>query len=229
MPSVPNSCLCPLIWRPDRDDKRKPAETRCLVGSRCSDFLNDDRDSNRGGLLDLHQRVGNVNVGAEYGTATSSGGINWIGDRCVDPLHMSPRAGNHDSGRIGIDLNDLLPFRENSGYSGVNFHLPGKANIKCQVKLAGNNLFDLDLPRVANLLGGKLKGPLPGRRTSQIDFGLHIVGAQPANDALRTTNPDLRFGNGLGADFEISRHIVKYNGGPNRNFGGLFVAGNQEP
>src|SRR5262252_421571 len=194
-----------------------------------SDFLHPHRDPDGGWLPYLNQRVRDVHIGGEDRGPQRTRGVNRIGGGGIDAFDMMPRTENRDACRIGFDFNDLLPAGEIPCHPGMDFDFPGQTGVERQLQLAGHDLLDHDLTRMANLLGGQLEGPCPGIDSGQVNLGLNLVRPQLPDGTLRAANADLRFGNGLGAELEVRRHVLEHDGGAHGNFGGLLVARNQEP
>ena len=75
--------------------------------SRGSDLLHQDGDADRPGLLDLYERVGDINVGVENRFAGGAGHVDGVRGGLFDPLDMAPRSTDGDRGRIAFFLDDL--------------------------------------------------------------------------------------------------------------------------
>ena len=87
----------------------------------------------------------------------------------------------------------------------------------------------LNFAGMANLLRGDVESTLLRLGARQVDFRLNVIGFELADDSLGTPNTDLGLGNGFGADSEIGRNVLEDDGSTHRDFGGLFIAGNDEP
>ena len=94
---------------------------QCAVAA--SYFLHNDGHANRVGLINLDERIGNVDAGGEDGAAKGAGGVDRIGGGGVDFLDMMARTGNRDAGWIRGHFDDLLPVGEDSGDARVNLNL----------------------------------------------------------------------------------------------------------
>src|SRR5579862_8981283 len=178
-----------------------PPPSDASVDDGSSGFLDDHGYANRRGLHDLDQRVGNIDVGGEDGTAAGSSCVDGIGGRSVDFLDVMSRARNRDACRIGLDLNFLVV--RNSSYARMNLDLAGRARIEGKVQLAGDNLNDSDIAGVANLLRSQVEGSVTGLDVQQFDFRVDLVCLQLADDALRAAHTDLGLRNHLGTYLKL--------------------------
>src|SRR5271169_1968966 len=191
------------------------------VRGRVSYFLHENGHTNRSGLHYLHQRVGYVDVGGEDGAAAGSGGVDGIGCGSIDFLDVMTGTGDGDAGRIGLEFDVLVVG--NSGHPGMNLDLAGHARIEGEVQLAGHDLHDGDVARMAHLLRSQIKGSVAGLDVCQLDFRVNLVRLQLPDDAFRAADTDLRLGNRLRTDFELRWDVLKNDGGANGHFRRLLV------
>src|SRR5277367_298550 len=110
------------------------------------------------------------------------------------------RAGDGDARGIGLDFDDLLTLGKRSGHAGMNFDLATRRRIEGEMQLAGENLNDGYVARVADLLRSEFIGAISRPDAGEVDLGVNFVGLQLADDALGSAHANLRLGNGLGAD-----------------------------
>src|SRR5579863_4521065 len=252
MPSVPNNCRCWLMrlvryetqiiktrskeWllghqnapRADCQDpppcKKTLAKDDSSVARRCADLLHHDRHADGCGVFHLHQRIGNIHICCEYGAAERPCRVDRIGGGSINRLHVVTRASDGDACGFGMDLHNLLSGGEHSRDSWMHLYLASHPCVEGEMQLAGHDLSNTYLSRMAYQLRRQVKSPVARFHIGQIDFSLYFVPFELTNDPLRPTNPNLRFGNGFRADFQLTRHVLKHNRSTDSNFGRLFVS-----
>ena len=85
-----------------------------------------------------------------------------------------------------IDPDDLLPLRESAGHPGMYLDLASQSSIEGETELAGHDLHDHDVARMAQPAGGEIERCAPGDwfRQGQVRPELHwpAAGGLPARD-----------------------------------------------
>ena len=140
-----------------------------------------------------------------------------------------PGAGDGDTRRIGVDFDNLVAVGKVARHPRMNFDFAGHARIEGKMQLAGNDLHDADVARMAHLLRCEVEGAFPRFDVGQIDFRVDFVGLQLADDAFRAAYADLRFLDRLGTDLQLRGNMLKDNGCVQRDFRRLLVSRNQKP
>ena len=92
----------------------------------------------------------------------------------------------------GIDVPDLVAGSEGAENPRTHRNLAGKTSVEGEVKLAGNDLHDFQLPRLMDLLRRQIERALPRLHSAEFDLGVNIRRLQAPHNALRTPHPDLR-------------------------------------
>src|ERR1700722_6953902 len=205
-----------------------PSEVSSMRRS-ASYFLHQHRHSNRSCLHDLHQRVWHIHIRVEDRDPAGARCIDRIGRGRTDFFHMLSGPGDGNSGRIGVDFNNLIPVRKVASHARMNLDIASQARIKSQVQLAGNYLNHGYISRMAHLQGGEFESAFAGFHIRQFDFRVDFAGLKLPDNAFRATDTDLRLGNHLGTDLELRGNMLEDDGRAHRHLGGLLVGRNEKP
>src|ERR1035441_6621339 len=85
-------------------------------------------------------------------------------------------AGDGDAGGIGLDFDFVVG--KIAGHTGMNLDVTSHARVESQVQLAGDDLYNGDVSRVAHLLRGKVEGSFARFDVGEVDFGMDLIRLQ---------------------------------------------------
>src|ERR1700730_1441886 len=174
-------------------------------------FLHNNRHPHRIGVHDPDQGIRNISMPDEGGSVHGSARVYRVGNGSLDCLYPLLGSADGNCRWLRDNVPDLITRSEVADHSGMNRNLAGKARVKCEVELAGNDLYDLELFRLTDLIRPKVKAALPYPRAPEFDFGVNICGPQSPYHALRTAHPDLGPRNTFGIDLQVFRNVMKSN------------------
>src|SRR5579871_308783 len=238
MPSVPNNWrLGSLIERRFQetttnitvDDKRFAHGLDVSMRWTVSGLLHQYRYAHRSSLHDLHQGIGNVDIGGENRTAASAGSIDRIGRRGIDFLDMKMGTRDGDTRGISIHSDNLLSLRKYAGDARMNLDLAREPGVKGEMQLAGQDLHHADITWMAYLLRAQIKSSFARFNIAEIDFRVNLLCLQLTDYALRSANPHLGFGNEFRTDLQVRGNVLKHHWSSQCDLRRLLLRRNQKP
>src|ERR1700676_31118 len=125
-----------------------------LMHRSVSYFLLNYGHTNRGRLYALRQRVRHVHVRIEDRATARASSIDGISRSCVDFLHVMPGAGNGNTGRVGVNFDNLFSVGKVTRDPRMNLDFTSQPRIEREMQLAGYDLHNLYAAWMMNLHRG---------------------------------------------------------------------------